>query len=91
MKEMGPACRVRMKKYRSCKGEVGKIALNLLNRDFFAEKPGQSRILCKPILWVQIKAKIIWWAETALSVAVVNSLPPTAVEVKGGKAVYPDP
>ncbi|MBM6917116.1 IS3 family transposase, partial [Gemmiger formicilis] len=30
---------VRIKKYRSYKGEVGKIAPNLLNRDFHAEKP----------------------------------------------------
>ena len=35
-------CRVRMKKYRSYKGEVGKIAPNLLNRDFRAEKPNQK-------------------------------------------------
>ena len=34
--------RVRMKKYRSYKGEVGKIAPNLLNRDFRAEKPNQK-------------------------------------------------
>ena len=38
MKELGLICRVRMKKYRSYKGEVGKIAPNLLNRDFHAEK-----------------------------------------------------
>ena len=31
MKELGLVCRVRMKKYRSYKGEVGKIAPNLLN------------------------------------------------------------
>ena len=35
-------CRVRMKKYRSYKGNVGKIAPNLLNRDFHAEKPNQK-------------------------------------------------
>ncbi len=37
MKELGLVCRVRMKKYRSYKGEVGKIAPNLLNRDFHAD------------------------------------------------------
>ena len=42
MKELGLICRVRMKKYRSYKGEVGKIAPNLLNRDFHAEKPNQK-------------------------------------------------
>ena len=40
--ELGLVCRVRMKKYRSYKGEVGKIAPNLLNRDFRAEKPNQK-------------------------------------------------
>ena len=39
MRELGLVCRVRFKKYRSYKGEVGKIAPNLLNRDFHAEKP----------------------------------------------------
>ena len=42
MKELCLVCRVRMKKYRSYKGEVGKIAPNLLNRDFRAEKPNQN-------------------------------------------------
>ena len=42
MKELGLDCRVRMKKYRSYKGEVGKIAPNLLKRDFYAEKPNQK-------------------------------------------------
>ena len=42
MKQLGLVCRVRMKKYRSYKGEVGKIAPNLLNRSFLAEKPNQK-------------------------------------------------
>ena len=42
MKELGLVCCVRMKKYRSYKGEVGKIAPNLLNRDFHADKPNQK-------------------------------------------------
>ena len=42
MKELGLVCRVRMKKYRSYKGEVGKIADNELNREFRAEKPNQK-------------------------------------------------
>ena len=44
MKKLGLVCRVRMKKYRSYKGEVGKIAPNLLKRDFYAEKPNQKWI-----------------------------------------------
>jgi transposase InsO family protein len=39
MKELGLFCRVRMKKYKSYKGEVGKIAPNLLERDFEAKAP----------------------------------------------------
>ena len=42
MKELGLVCRVRMKKYRSYRGEVGKTAPNLLNRDFHADKPNQK-------------------------------------------------
>lgn len=41
-KELGFVCRVRMKKYRSYKGEVGKVAPNLLERNFEAEKPNQK-------------------------------------------------
>ena len=42
MKETGLVCRVRMKKYHSYKGEVGKIAPNLLERNFEAERPDQK-------------------------------------------------
>ena len=42
MKELGLVCYVRIKKYRSYKGEVGKIAPNLLNRDFKAAKPNEK-------------------------------------------------
>ena len=42
MKALGLICRARMKKYRSYKGNVGKIAPNLLNRDFHADKPNQK-------------------------------------------------
>ena len=42
MKKLGLVCRVRMKKYRSYKGEVGKIAPTLLNRDFHADRPNQK-------------------------------------------------
>ena len=42
MRQMGLSSKVRMKKYRSYKGEVGKVAPNLLERDFYAEKPNQK-------------------------------------------------
>ena len=37
MKELGLVCRVRMKKYRSYKGEVGKIAPNLPNQKWVTD------------------------------------------------------
>jgi len=42
MKQHGIVCCVRMKKYKSYKGTVGKIAPNLLERNFEAEKPNQK-------------------------------------------------
>ena len=42
MRELGLICRVRMKKYRSYRGEIGKIAPNLLNRDFKASRPNEK-------------------------------------------------
>ncbi|USG67096.1 IS3 family transposase [Brevibacillus ruminantium] len=42
MNKLGLKSIVRMKKYRSYKGKVGKTAPNLLNRDFHAEKPNEK-------------------------------------------------
>lgn len=42
MKALGLKCQVRMKKYKSYRGKVGKTANNILNRDFSAEKPNQK-------------------------------------------------
>lgn len=42
MTTCGLKCQVRLKKYKSYKGETGKIAPNLLNRDFAASKPNQK-------------------------------------------------
>lgn len=42
MKEMRLVCQVRMNKYRSYKSEAGRIAPNLLNQDFQAQKPNQK-------------------------------------------------
>jgi len=44
MKEQGLICKVRMKKYNSYKGEVGKIAPNLLERNFEAAAPNQKMV-----------------------------------------------
>ncbi len=42
MNDLGLKCRVRMKKYRSYKGEIGKVAPNLINRNFHADAPNQK-------------------------------------------------
>ena len=42
MRKMGIFCRVRMKKYNSFRGEVGRIVPNVLERDFKADKPNQK-------------------------------------------------
>jgi putative transposase len=42
LRELGLKCMIRMKKYRSYKGTVGKIAPNILDRDFHASKPNEK-------------------------------------------------
>lgn len=42
MKQLHLKCMVRLKKYKSYRGEVGKIAPNILKRNFKAEKPNEK-------------------------------------------------
>ena len=42
MKELGLKCQVRIKKYRSYRGEVGKIAPNIIDRNFKADAPNKK-------------------------------------------------
>ena len=42
MKNLKLECKVRIKKYRSYRGEVGKVAPNLLERDFSTTAPNQK-------------------------------------------------
>jgi len=42
MRQMGIFCRVRMKKYNSFRGEVGRVAPNILERNFKADRPNQK-------------------------------------------------
>ena len=44
MKEAGIKCEVRMKKYRSYKGQIGRIAPNLLERNFTATRPYEKLV-----------------------------------------------
>ena len=42
MKDIGLQCKVRIKKYRSYKGDIGRIAPNILERNFKANAPNQK-------------------------------------------------
>jgi len=42
MKVLKLKCQVRLKKYRSYRGEIGKVAPNLINRNFKADRPAQK-------------------------------------------------
>lgn len=42
MKQLHLKCMVRIKKYKSYRGEVGKVAPNVLKRNFKAEKPNEK-------------------------------------------------
>lgn len=42
MTELGLKCKVRMKKYHSYKGDVGRIVPHILERDFKADRPYQK-------------------------------------------------
>src|SRR5690606_12585109 len=42
MEEMKLRSLIRVKKYRSYRGDIGKIAPNILNRDFKADRPYQK-------------------------------------------------
>ena len=42
MNELDLKCLVRIRKYKSYKGEIGKICDNLLDRDFIANKPNEK-------------------------------------------------
>ena len=44
MKELKVQCFVRVQKYKSYKGTVGKVCDNLLNRNFKADKPYQKLV-----------------------------------------------
>ena len=42
MRELGLKCQVRIKRYRSYKGEIGKVAPNLIDINFHADAPNQK-------------------------------------------------
>lgn len=44
MRNLGLKCQIRQKRYRSYKGTAGKIAPNILNRDFKADRPCQKLV-----------------------------------------------
>ena len=42
MNDLGLKCQIRIRKYRSYKGDIGKVAPNLIDRDFHADAPNQK-------------------------------------------------
>lgn len=42
MNKIGIKCQVRMKKYKSYRGNTGKVAPNVINRNFKADKPNEK-------------------------------------------------
>lgn len=65
MGTMGLKSKIRKIRYRSYKGEIGKIALNIINRNFIAQAPnrkwatdvtqiniGSEKLYLSPILWI---------------------------------------
>lgn len=42
MKQCGLKCEIRKRKYRSYKGEIGKVAPNVISRNFKADRPNQK-------------------------------------------------
>ena len=44
MREEGPSCRIRRKRYNSYRGEQGKVAKNILDRDFAASGPMEKLV-----------------------------------------------
>ena len=56
MKELGVICYFGMKKYCLYKGEVGKVAPNLLNRDFHSKTESEMGHGCDGIQPVRRKA-----------------------------------
>jgi transposase InsO family protein len=42
MKSIGLRCQIRKVRYRSYKGQVGRVAPNVVNRDFSADRPNQK-------------------------------------------------
>lgn len=44
MKQLNLVCKVRRKRFKTYKGVVGRIAPNILNRDFIAESPCEKLI-----------------------------------------------
>ena len=42
MKELGLTCRIWIRKYNSYRGQIGKTAPNILNRNFKADRPNQK-------------------------------------------------
>lgn len=96
MWQLGLACHVRRKRYRSYRGDVGKVAPNLLNRDFTATAPnqkwvtdvtefrvGERKVYLSPVMDLFDRQIIAW------SVGVSPNLDLTLTALKDALATLP--
>ena len=96
MKECGVKCAVRMHRYRSYKGEVGRIAPNLLARDFKADRPHQklvtdvtefslfgTKLYLSPVLDLYNRELISWTIYRHPVLDMVTEMVRKAIEVIG--------
>ncbi|BDP83108.1 hypothetical protein EfmAA610_03180 [Enterococcus faecium] len=63
MSQMGLTCQIRIKRYKSYKGTVGKIAKNVLKRNFSVDTP--NKIYCcqtkNNLYWIHFRITEIDW------------------------------
>jgi transposase InsO family protein len=62
MKELGLKARIRKVKYRSYKGDIGRIAPNVLARNFAADKPNKKWLT--DVTQVNIKGEKMYLSPT---------------------------
>ena len=94
MNQIGIKCQVRMKKYKSYRGNTGEVALNVLNRNFKADKPNEKwvtdvtefslfgqKLYLSPILDLYNSEVITYTVQTRPSFDLVGDMLEQALEV----------
>lgn len=101
MKELGLTCCIRRKKYNSYKGRYGKVAGNVLNRQFSADKPNQKwvtdvtefkisgeKLYLSPVLDLYNGEIVAYQMESRPLLSMVDNMLSKAISVLG-KNEYP--